>query len=173
MIKKPDLIYDSLGDLLSEADPPEKQNTPPPTNQPTNTDTGNLDTMGANGLDSTGMDNLGGMGGMGGTDMGFPQGPDYTLTDLGKIYALKKINSAINGLKTYIDDEISKEPSKQLVSVQKQLSDLEDMFVMVSSNLDKYVKDKLEKIIDLMEHYIKSVSQELSVLSEKKEEQKK
>lgn len=169
-IKKP--IFREV-DALLEDDIFGKNNTNPPqqNNQLNNNPT--TDNM-SSGMNNGGLDNINGSGnsmsagggldgGLGGTPGGGLDGGmnnagnNYTLTDLGKIYSLNKIYQVLNQLNTYIDMINARVNNKKFLEIKDQLIDMQDVFVLISNNIDQYI-DKLEPIIRLFTIYIKGVS---------------
>lgn len=84
------------------------------------------------------------------------------LTELGRVYTLKRIYSIMKSLNDYVDDAITKYSKDQnLVKIKTQIVNMQDLFVLLSSNIEKYT-DKLEKIIATYNEYIVTVSKLLS-----------
>jgi Mg2+ and Co2+ transporter CorA len=85
-----------------------------------------------------------------------------SLTQLGSIYTLNRINSSIKSAESYIDDAILMYPnSKELVKLKVQVSDIQDKFILLSNNIDKYI-DKLDVIIELYKDYVVTLSKYLN-----------
>lgn len=85
-----------------------------------------------------------------------------SLTQLGSVYTIERINSSLKSLDLYIDDAIIKYPkSTELVNLKMQLSDIEDKFILLSNNIEKYL-DKLDYIIEIYREYIVTLSKYLS-----------
>ncbi len=87
---------------------------------------------------------------------------ELNLTELGRVYTLKRIYSILKSLNTYVDDALIKynnEPN--LVKIKTQVVNMQDLFVLLSSNIEKYT-DKLEEIISSYNEYIITVTKLLS-----------
>jgi len=103
----------------------------------------------------------GDIGGAGGGEDIFGGGgepePEYSLTDIGRVYILKKIYESLRQLLDYAITIQNLKTSKTINKVISDIVQARDLFILLSSNIDKYL-DRLDSIIDEYRKFIKSAT---------------
>jgi len=106
----------------------------------------------------TGNENPGGEGEEGGDIFGGGEEggeePEYSLTDIGRVYILKKIYESLRQLLDYANDIQNVKPSKRISKLISDIVQARDLFVVLGNNIDKYL-DRLDSIIDQYRKFIK------------------
>jgi len=85
------------------------------------------------------------------------QDSGYSLTDIGKVYTLKRTFSTISSLIGYGQDIIKKHDNPEVNKLVKSLIEVQDYLFVVASNIDKYL-DKIDTILELYTKLIKEVT---------------
>ena len=83
--------------------------------------------------------------------------PDYSLTDIGKVYVLKKVYTSLDTLLSYCDTIQKLKYNKKIDKVREDLIQSKELFVLLSSNIDKYM-DKLDTIINEYRKIVNKIS---------------
>ena len=146
-------------EITPKKDKTKKNDTDTDTNIDTN-DTTDGDANNATGADS--IPSLPGIDTNNDETKNADENSELNLTELGRVYTLKRIYSILKSLNTYVDDALIKynnEPN--LVKIKTQVVNMQDLFVLLSSNIEKYT-DKLEEIISSYNEYIITVTKLLS-----------
>lgn len=165
-VKKPKVEDSGANELkkLSDEITPKKDKTKKnDTDTDTNIDTN--DTTDGDANNATGADSIPSLPGIDTNNdetKNADENSELNLTELGRVYTLKRIYSILKSLNTYVDDALIKynnEPN--LVKIKTQVVNMQDLFVLLSSNIEKYT-DKLEEIISSYNEYIITVTKLLS-----------
>lgn len=109
------------------------------------------------GVGDMGMDAAGNMPGVSGDDtlgaMGQQQEEEkLTLTQIGRVYELKKIYSRLSSVESFL----SRTTDENILEVRKLVSQSIDLFELVISNFDQY-KDKVDEIIVTYYEFLQNV----------------
>jgi len=101
-------------------------------------------------------------GGAGGEDIfgGGESEPEYSLTDIGRVYILKKIYESLRQLLDYAIAIQNVKTSPEISKIIADIVQARDLFILLSSNIDKYL-DRLDSIINEYRKFIKDVTTKL------------
>ena len=102
---------------------------------------------------------------------GAQSGSEYSLTDIGKVFVLKKTFSTIGSLIGYAQDILKQNTSQEVEKLVKNLIDAQDYLYVVANNIDKYLT-KIDTILDLYTKLIKQTSKILNKYSQEIEDEK-
>ena len=111
---------------------------------------------GAGGIGDTGMDAAGNIPGVAGGDlgvgMGMPGQEPLTVSQLGRVYELKKIYSRLSSVETFL----ARTTDGEMLQIRKLVSQAIDLFELVISNYMQY-KDKIDDIIVTYYKFLEAV----------------
>lgn len=112
---------------------------------------------GEGGIGDMGMDAAGNMPGVeGGAEFGMgagmPQEEQLTVTEIGRVYELKKIYSRLSSVETFL----SRTTDESMLEIRKLVSQSIDLFEIVISNIGQF-KEKIDEIIVTYYTFLESV----------------
>lgn len=92
--------------------------------------------------------------------------PDYTLTDIGRVYMLKRIYGLLSLLLDKCDNLMLVSPNnKDVARLKKSIQNAKNLYILIANNIGLY-KDKLNTLVDLFQKFLDEKVKEVNSVME-------